>query len=135
MSNKYENKCNCEKENKVNCNCHPTNFQKCEELACQSQALYDQALCYNKKIEKYLSMASEAECKAKQLEEQVQAAWWEYNEFMENANIAACKGEELMKASCKLLQDSQECYSNLNPSHIRNSHNQKQCNCGCYCDC
>ncbi|MGL6105199.1 hypothetical protein [Romboutsia sp.] len=119
MKSKYENtctnnKCNCKKENKVNYINTSISYQRCEELASQSKALYNQALSYNKKIEKYSSMAIEAESKAKQLEAQAQAAWWEYNEFIENANIAAAKAKELIKASCKLLQESEGCYTNLN---------------------
>ena len=118
MKNKYENtytnRCNCKKEDKVTSTNSSINYQRCEELASQSQALYNQALGYKKRIEKYSSMAFQAESKAKKLEEEAQAAWWEYNEFMENAKIAAAKGEELIKASCKLLQESKDCYSSLN---------------------
>ena len=136
----------CEEENKVNCNCiKPSiNYQKCEELASKSKALYNQALGYNQKIEKYLAMAAQAkskareleeqiqaECEDKELEEQIQAAWWEYNEFIESSNLAACKGEALMKASCKLLQQSQEYYSHLSShNNVCNCNKQNQCNCG-----
>ncbi|MGL6105198.1 hypothetical protein [Romboutsia sp.] len=136
MKSKCGNK--TEEENNVNYNSmkRSINYQECEELASKSKDLYNQALSYNKAIEMYSAMAAQAECKARQLEEQVQVecktikleeqiqdAWWEYNEFIQRSNIAACKAESLMKASCKLLQKSQECYT-----HLHSNKNIYSCN-------
>ncbi|MGL4910978.1 MAG: hypothetical protein ACRC3Y_00970 [Romboutsia sp.] len=136
--NSNNNTCECQKVKKINCNCvnTSTNYEKCEAITEQSRELYEQALCYNKKIEKYATMAAQAECRAKQLEEEAKAAWCEYRQFIQQANQASNQAEELMKASCCLLQEAQECYSNLNNSNNSNScNNYNSCNCGCSCNC
>lgn len=130
---KCSNKCESQNSKNVNCNCikSSTNYEKCEAITEQSRELYEQALCYNKKIEKYATMAAQAECRAKQLEEEAKAAWCEYRQFIQQANQASNQAEELMKASCCLLQEAQECFSNLNNT----SNNSNSCNCGCSCSC
>ncbi|MGL5331207.1 MAG: hypothetical protein ACRDD7_18225 [Peptostreptococcaceae bacterium] len=132
--------CNNTKPQNINCNNITTSndFQKCEMLAAQSRELYEEALCYNKKIEKFNTMAAQAECRAKQLEEEARNAWCEYNEFIEKADEAAQNGERAMKASCKLLQESQECFSHANSSNGNNGCNDNldfDCGCGCNCTC
>lgn len=125
MRNNYEHtstdKRSYKKEDKSTYNYHCENYQKCEELGSQSKYLYNKALDQKEKIETYSELAFQAECKAKELEKQVEEAWGEYDEFMEKARMAIAEGEEFMKASCRLLQESNDCYSN---SYFE----QKRCN-------
>lgn len=132
------NKCGCQKEKKVNCNCVKPSIdsEKCENLAEKSRELYDQALCCNKKIEKFTMLAAQAECRAKQLEEEAKAAWCECNQLKQQANNAAVKAEELMNQSCQFLQKAQDCYSQLNNNNCNNNNsNNNGCSCNCNCNC
>ncbi|MCR8744137.1 hypothetical protein [Romboutsia lituseburensis] len=131
------NKCGCQKEKKVNCSCvKPSiNYEKCENLAEKSRELYDQALCCNKKIEKFTILAAQAECRAKQLEEEAKAAWCEFNQLKQQANNAAVKAEELMNQSCHLLQKAQDCYSQINNNCNDSNSNNNGGSCNCNCNC
>lgn len=143
MTIKSSNK--CKEENEVNCDCmKPSiNYQKCEEFAFKSKSLYNQAVHYNLKRERYLTIAARAKCRAKELEkrvlcecedeeleEEIELAWWEYNEFIQHADIAACRGEAFMKASLELLEKSQKYYSKSSScSNTCDWKKQNKCNC------